>query len=807
MALTIFSPTFDPMTKDILRRAKEASGIKTRIRLETDLNRAKKSPNLITLGNFTELPNAIPTLTPAQLKAKPSALSTISWTLRNWRAQSSLPRLRLAQPGTPRSRTRSTSPETRTFEVFRSRHQVVSWLRTSRGAQHKPRLALDIETHGDVDVLHPEERPLVCVGLYDGEGVGIIPRSLLGPESYEGKDNPWPEFLYELSNWDLELHNGMFDIPTLTARLAEPGVEFESYGVEIGFDTQLAHYALRPAAEQGLKPLVKSFFNVDDWDKIESFPRMATALADGNRDWWWKNVYPVMEEIIEHKHVQWFAKASKMEMTKEFAEEYNLPEELALLATTKYFFEKEVNNGFLGKMDMKRLAHHSPLMVQLYNGYDVLYTWALRDFLMPYHEHHEDVKRASDHLHEFSNAIMWDQLGGFPIDTVKAAQMCVSLEERVAEEQATLVEWAHSYIDPALLPGRQFNPGSWQQVKKLYAHVGHKLTATDKKTMTSLAERGDKFAAKLLDWRSFKKELSTYALKARDHTNSIHGEPRLYPWYRLTTTITGRLSSSGVTNIQNWSKQEDRPHEDRLRSLLIPTSLRDEPSVLVQVDYSQAELRVAAALAKDQWLLDQFADESVDIFTKMTMDIFPDLTDMQEIKLWRRPLKSVVYGLAFGRQARAIALELGIAEKEAQDIIDQFLGMASNYAKLREWTMRAARNGVPLITRYGRHFQHEIVTPKNRASVERSALSFLPQSSASDTTLRAYMNLRPEAKKRGWIFRALVHDAITYDVPLSEAEECIAVVGEAMQKAGEAMFPEVRWAVDGNYATDWSRTG
>jgi DNA polymerase I-like protein with 3'-5' exonuclease and polymerase domains len=466
-----------------------------------------------------------------------------------------------------------------------------------------------------------------------------------------------------------------------------------------------------------------------------------------------------------------------------------------------------VNNGFLGKMDMKKLATHPSLMVQLYNGYDVLYTWMLRDFLMPYHKHHEDVKRASDHLHEFSNAIMWDQLAGFPIDTDRAAQVCASLEEKIAEERNTLVEWAHSYIDRTMLPGQQFNPGSWQQVKKLYAHVGHKLTSTNKETMTSLSERGDKFASKLLEYRSYKKELGTYALKARDHTNSIHGEPRLYPWYRLTTTITGRLSSSGVTNIQNWSKQEDRPHEERLRSLLVPTRLRDEPSALVQVDYSQAELRVAAALAKDEWLLEQFADESVDIFTKMTMDIFPDLTDMQEIKLWRRPLKSVVYGLAFGRQARAISLELGIAEKEAQDIIDQFLGMASNYAKLREWTMRAARSGAPLITRYGRHFQHEIVTPKNRASVERSALSFLPQSSASDTTLRAYMNLRPEVKKRGWIFRALVHDAITYDVPLSEAEECIAVVSKAMQEAGEAMFPEVKWAVDGNYATDWSRTG
>lgn len=696
---------------------------------------------------------------------------------------------------------------------------MVSWLTTSRDGQHKPRLALDIETQGDVDVLHPEERPLVCIGLFDGERVGIIPRPLLGSSSYEGKDEPWPEFLYELSNWDLELHNGMFDIPTLTARLAEEGVDLEDYGVEIGFDTQLAHYALRPAAEQGLKPLVKSFFNVDDWDRIDAFPRRAEALANGDRDWWWKNVFPILWDIQDDVvRERTFEEKRRLVRMYDWGEGYipgeSAPNDVLNRQSVEEHFDILVQHGKeeefhkrSPKLGMKDLAHEPPLMVQLYNGYDVVYTWMLRDFLMPYHEHHEDVKRASEHLHEFCNAIMWDQLGGFPIDSVRAAQMCVSLEEKVAEEHATLVEWAHSYIDPTTLPGQRFNPGSWQQVKKLYANVGHKLAATDKKTMTSLSERGDKFASKLLEWRSYKKELSTYALKARDHTNSIHGEPRLYPWYRLTTTITGRLSSSGVTNIQNWSKQEDRPHEDRLRSLLVPTSLRDEPSVLVQVDYSQAELRVAAALAKDQWLLEQFADESVDIFTKMTMDIFPDLTDMQEIKLWRRPLKSVVYGLAFGRQARAIALELGIAEREAQDIIDQFLGMASNYAKMREWTMRAARNGVPLITRYGRHFQHEIVTPKNRASVERSALSFLPQSSASDTTLRAYMNLRPEAKKRGWIFRALVHDAITYDVPLSEAEECIAVVGEAMQKAGETMFPEVKWAVDGNYATDWSRTG
>lgn len=955
----------------------------------------------------------------------------------------------------------------------------------------KSRLALDIETHGDVDVLHPKERPLVCVGLFDGAEVLIIPRPLLGPADYQGDDWAWPELLHELALWDLELHNGMFDIPTLTERLAVSGVDPESYGVQVGFDTQLAHYALRPAAEQGLKPLAKSFFGVDDWDQFHGFEGLARALSDGDRNWWWTHAWPVLEWMAEHIGV-----SSK-------------------------------------KMDMKSLANYPDLMVQLYNGYDVLYTWMLRDFLTPFLEHHTDVAKASAHLHAFANMIMWDQLQGFPTDTAKASQMCTFLQEQVDSTRATLIEWAHSYLDPATLPGKQFNPGSPKQVQRLYASVGKKLAKTDKKVMTDLAEKGDKFAAKLLEHRSWAKELSTYAIKARDETNSIHGEPRLYPWYRLVATLTGRLSSGGVTNIQNWSKQEERPHEDRLRSVLVPTRLRDEPSVLVQVDYSQAELRVAAALSEDQWLIEQFADESVDIFTKMTMDIFPGLTDPQQIKLWRRPLKSCVpldtkiltkrgwlshdevrvgdetpgldsvgrtvwtkitkvhhpgvekvyrvghkswsfratadhdwlvgeraplrkgyreptkretqdllgdrcvyvagqledegslsltddevriiawvqsdgylkispfsgttsqggdgrrrgvlasiqqakpeyveeikqllkevphgvdtrpgvnyetaynfriksqharllwakadlmdggienfilrlpphqreiwlevfckaeghrdsrgtwlitqrrgekadainlcaslcgyrtsvvthtkgancvrirlnkvqhvgmqtakieelgqeevwcvttelgswtarqgdtitvtgncvYGLAFGRQAKAIALELGIPVAQAQSIINQFLGMATGYAELRRWTTQAAATGKPIVTRYGRHFQHELVTSRNKAAVQRSALSFLPQSSASDTTLTAYMRLRPIAKERGWIFRAAVHDALTYDVPLNQATECIDIVSHHMIQAGNDMFPEVKWAVDGKYATDWSRTG
>lgn len=562
----------------------------------------------------------------------------------------------------------------------------------------------------------------------------VIPRALLGPPDYEHpsggywNDWCWPELLELLAKFDLELHNALFDLPTLTSRLAVPGVDPESYGLRVGFDTMLVHYTIRPAAEQGLKPVAKSALGLDDWDH----------------------------------------------------------------------FTRE---------QMSRLGEMPQDEVYLYNAYDVLHTWMLRDFLQPLLDTVKGAKKASEHLHEFANCIMWDELGGFPVDTDRATDLCTMLEKEISERRTQLEEWGNTYLDASTLPGKCFNPGSPKQIKQFYASVGKELPNTKGETMEKLAEKGDRFAKELLAYRSVAKEHSTYAKKIRDDYNDrVHGEPRLYPWYNLTNTLTGRLSSSGVLNIQNQPKQEEFPVERQLRSLYVASQLEDR--TLVQVDYSQAELRVMAAESGDDWLGGIFSDPTLDIFTQMTKDIFPHITDMKEIKLWRRPLKAVVYGLAFGRQAPAIAQELGIPVMEAQAIMDGFLTKADELNVWRKWVMRQASSSGELITRFGRHFQHEVITPRNVAAVQRSALSFIPQSTSSDITLTAYINLRDwiRASNRAWYFRAVVHDALTYDVPIEEVDEAKRVITSFMTEAAKNVVPEVPFAVDANAARTWAET-
>src|SRR5699024_12875783 len=101
----------------------------------------------------------------------------------------------------------------------------------------------------------------------------------------------------------------------------------------------------------------------------------------------------------------------------------------------------------------------------------------------------------------------------------------------------------------------------------------------------------------------------------------------------------------------------------------------------------------------------------------MTSDIFPHIEDEEEIKRWRRPLKSVVYGLMFGRGADAVGHELGIGVQQARLIMNTLLTKAIGLAAWREEIMHASMAWIPIVTRYGRHF-HPSVEP-NRHTATR----------------------------------------------------------------------------------------
>lgn len=595
------------------------------------------------------------------------------------------------------------------------------------------RIVFDIETAGGL-LCHSSKRQLLCLGLHDGRENFIVPESQFEEVNH---------LLYSgLSQCYLIAHNGKFDTTTLSYYLVK-----ENRPLKLGFDTQLAHYVLYPAAQKhSLDAVVERFYGWESWSLTQA-------------------EYQDMRSVEKDKLYTYLAK--DVEGTGTLAA--HLHSLVQQDPKIKYVFEEILMRGTnrLSKDEWYGVRVDTPYIKDL-----------MKDLTNELNLALSSVQRRADEIlaeHNIDPADTWTRSHG--PGSVRGKPV-----------------WQHV-----------FNPGSPQQVKRIYEIQGVKLKTTDEETLHKLEEKGDEFAPVLLDYRKAQKLIGTYVQPNLDVppqtlSDDILVGDRRFPSYKLFGTLTGRLSAEGP-NIQN------QPRQKRIKRMYVAGALG---RVLMQADYSQAELRVMAALGNDSWLIDLFSDDENDIFNNMLPVAFPNRkpkNEQEQIDM-RALLKGAVYGLSYGRQARAIAEALGIPVSDAQNIIDNFLGAATGLAGWRESVYTRLHDGTGLRTRFGRYFQNDVITPRNKGNVERSALSFEPQSSSSDCCFLAYMNLFDWIEENGkhWHLMALVHDSITLDVPEKEAEEASFMTRKFLVESAEQWFPEVHFKAEGKAAKSWEKT-
>lgn len=244
-------------------------------------------------------------------------------------------------------------------------------------------------------------------------------------------------------------------------------------------------------------------------------------------------------------------------------------------------------------------------------------------------------------------------------------------------------------------------------------------------------------------------------------------------------------------------------------------------NVLVNVDLSQAELRVMAILSNDEWMKSALQEGVGDFFDSHLMPVaFPKLVakygsiekykeeDPVGHKEDRTKVKAVQYGLAFGRQAPAIAASLGLETWEAQQIIDNYLATAEGFAQWRKDVTEAAR--VPskrglLVNPFGRVFQSEIITTKNVKNIEREALSFLPQSTSSDIVIATMIRIIDDVQSTGFSVFNLVHDAVMLEGPAQNAHAIGEYIGRELRSTGRMVMGDpVPFLSDYSIGKSWA---
>lgn len=436
-----------------------------------------------------------------------------------------------------------------------------------------------------------------------------------------------------------------------------------------------------------------------------------------------------------------------------------------------------------------------------YNAYDVACTWDLYEMFVqdlgrpegPWPYKDLPVRTLRD-VHDFlvaaSNQLMYLELNGIAIDRQYSDQLSIDYLEKLNKLEAELDKLV------ADATGNQttfINPRSPKQLKEFFHGQGIRVESTNKDTLEFLLQHRAKegtplfeFLDTLLVHRYEQKRYGTFVKGIRQRLY----RGRVYTNYLLHGTTSGRLASRDP-NLQNIAR-------DTIIRKQFSVSKPD--NVLLQCDYKQAEGRVIAWLARDEYLRSIFADPNADLFDTLGAGLYR--TNRKLTKDERVRVKAYFYGLAFGREAYSIAKEYGFSFAETERELQAFFGLIPDVARWQTEIKKKVLRGEDLVSPFGRRRRFALITDQNKKDVFNEALSYLPQSTASDVCLTALIRLRPLLRGLGFI-RLTIHDALVVECHESRAEQVGAIMQRVMVDAGTELQTYVPFAVDLSVGKSW----
>lgn len=358
----------------------------------------------------------------------------------------------------------------------------------------------------------------------------------------------------------------------------------------------------------------------------------------------------------------------------------------------------------------------------------------------------------------------------------------------------------------------EFNPNSVIQVRKwMYdefglpthdksAKLGHhpklssgrtstlppRTTAMDQLERLSEGYKDSIWIRALITFRTKRKAITSY-LKgyAPDPKTG-----RIHPRYLVHGTRTGRLSSRDP-NIMN------APHYGFVRELIVP----QEGCILVSVDYSQAELRVLAALAHSEKMA-QVYREGGDLHNIVSTEIFGKGYSKRE----RMIAKAIVFGLVYGRSISNIAETFGISLDKAHEYYELFLG---RFDGVEEWMANQKRFAlehgyVELPVGHRRRFR--LITRSNVAEVQRQAVNTPVQGTASYFMFISLIRLHEYIVQNGGHMLFPLHDSIMFELPLDNWKELALGIINTMEDVPKDYFGDfLPFAADCDVGWRWGR--
>lgn len=299
----------------------------------------------------------------------------------------------------------------------------------------------------------------------------------------------------------------------------------------------------------------------------------------------------------------------------------------------------------------------------------------------------------------------------------------------------------------------------------------------------------------ILDFRGLSKLKSTYVDALPTQVEPSTG--RVHTDYMQTVAATGRLSSNNP-NLQNIPIRTERGRQ--VRKAFIP---RSEDYILLAADYSQIELRIIAALSKEETMINAFKNGE-DIHASTASKVFN--VPIEEVTREQRSnAKTVNFGIIYGVSAFGLSNQTNLSRSESKELIDTYY---TTYPKLRSYISEQidfARENGYVQTVLGRRRYLNDINSRNavvRGAAERNAVNAPIQGSAADIIKIAMIKIYEKLQTGNFKTKMLlqVHDELVFDVYKPELETIKTLVKTEMENAYKL---EVPLDVDLGVGNDW----
>lgn len=382
------------------------------------------------------------------------------------------------------------------------------------------------------------------------------------------------------------------------------------------------------------------------------------------------------------------------------------------------------------------------------------------------------------------------EVRGIKLDTTFLGAMNRELSKEIEGTQAQMYE----------LVGYEFNIGSPAQLAEVLFGKLQLSTVGVKKGKTGYSTgqkeldklRGQHPIIELIEkYRELTKLQNTY-VEALPKLVDEHS--RLHTDFRQDVAATGRLSSADP-NLQNIPVRTELGR--KIREAFVP----DEGNVFVSADYSQFELRLAAVLAGDAAMVEDF-NSDIDIHAKTASDVYKIPLE-QVTKGQRRDAKVINFGVLYGMGPHALAQNTGMSFHDAKTFIDEYFRLRAPIRKYIDETIAGAKRDGYVETLFGRRRPTPDVNSSNfmvRAAGERAAANMPIQGTEADLMKMAMLEVEERLGDQG-VQVLQIHDSILVECPEKNADR----VGALLRDTMENIYPTlgIKLKVDVSTGKNW----